>query len=88
MWLCVNSLRCEADWQSDCHGFVLPVQHHSNVDMGHELFSTVILIPSYKKLLAKLHSMPFCRHNNQTFGSCEHLEMISLPLPPINWAII
>ena len=30
-------------------GFALPVQHHSKVEFGHEIFSTVIPIPSYSK---------------------------------------
>ena len=30
-------------------GFALPVQHHSKVEIGDEIFSTVILIPSYSK---------------------------------------
>ena len=35
----------------DCHRLTLPVQHHSYVDIGHETFSTVgiIPIPSYSK---------------------------------------
>ena len=47
--VCVNSVRCEADWRPDCHRFALPAQHHSNVEMGHEIFSTVIPIPFYSK---------------------------------------
>ena len=30
-------------------GFALPVQQHSKVEVGHEIFSTVIPIPSYSK---------------------------------------
>ena len=30
-------------------GFALPVQHHPKVEIGHEIFSTVIPIPSYSK---------------------------------------
>ena len=77
----VNFVRCEADWRPDCYGFALPVQHHSNVEIGHEIFSTVIPIPSKEVqllLLTKPHSKPFCRSNNQTIG----LGMISLPSPP------
>ena len=40
---------CEADWLPGCHGFALQVQHHSKVDIGNEIFSTVIPIPSYSK---------------------------------------
>ena len=85
----VNSVRCEVDWLPDCHRFTLPVQHHSNVEIGHEIFYTVIPIPSYSKILPKTHSRPFGRSYNQTIGRWEHLGMISLPSPPsINWAII
>ena len=45
----VNSARCEADWRPDCHEFALPVHHHSNVEIGHGIFSTVIPIPTYSK---------------------------------------
>ena len=86
----VNSVRCEVDWRPDCHGFTLPVQHHSNVEIGHEIFYTVIPIPSsYSKILPKPHSRSFGRSYNQTICRWEYLGMISLPSPPsINLAII
>ena len=36
--MCANSVRREADWRPDCHGFALSVQHHSKVEIGHEIF--------------------------------------------------
>ena len=41
--VCVYFVRCEADWRQDCQGFAIPMQYHSNVEIGHEIFST----PSY-----------------------------------------
>ena len=77
-------MRCEADWRQDCHEFALPVQHHSNVEIGHEIFSTAIPIPSYLKKGSCLYwqnpnSEPFCRSNNQTIGRWEQLGIILLP---------
>ena len=84
--LCV----CEADWQPSCHGVrsSSPAPFQSwNIFYSHShsfLFKEVQL-----SLLAKPHSTPFCRSNNQTIGRWEHLGMISLPSPPsINWAIL
>ena len=62
--VCVNAARCEADWRPDCHGFALQVQYHSNVEIGHEIFSTVIPIP-YSKEGNYRYWRNLCRPNNQ-----------------------
>ena len=70
--VCFYSVRCEADLRPDCHGFALPVQHHSNVVFGHEIFSTVFPIPSYSK-------KDSCRYwQNLTLGNFEDLTIRQL----------
>ena len=41
MHMCVNSVGCTTDWRTGYHRFALQrvqVQHHSNVEIDHELF--------------------------------------------------